>query len=359
MRHAACPDEENQMETIPAAKSRTDKPSIDGIKVAVIGSGYWGRNLTRNFDRLGALAAVCDTSAEVLNDASSQYSCIDIIGGVDELMTRDDIPAVAVATPAATHGSIVRKALEAGKHVFVEKPYVLDECEGVELQALAADKGLTIMVGHILQYHPAFLTIRDMVAAGDLGGLNYIYSHRLNLGKIRREENILWSFAPHDISMILALAAERPDTVLATGASYLNRHIADVTTTHLSFPSGLRAHVFVSWLHPFKEQKMVIVGDKMMAVFDDTLPWERKLALYPHEIAWQDDLPVPTKADPEYAILEQQEPLLMECRHFLDCAATGRTPRTGAAEGLRVLRVLNLSQQSMDDGSTKRFISAW
>jgi len=211
------------------------------------------------------------------------------------------------------------------------------------------------MVGHILQYHPAFLALKNMAEGGELGTLNYIYSHRLNLGKFRREENILWSFAPHDISMILALAGGTPESVLATGGSYLNRDIADVTTTHLTFPSGLRAHIFVSWLHPFKEQKMVVVGDRKMTVFDDTRPWQEKLAVYPHEITWDNGLPVPTRAEPSYVPLPEQEPLLMECRHFLECTVTGATPRTDAREGLRVLRVLNLSQESIDEGGTKRF----
>jgi UDP-2-acetamido-3-amino-2,3-dideoxy-glucuronate N-acetyltransferase len=211
------------------------------------------------------------------------------------------------------------------------------------------------MVGHILQYHPAYLALKEMVENGEIGKLNYIYSHRLNLGKIRQEENILWSFAPHDISMILGLAGELPQSVLATGGNYLHKDIADVTTTHLTFPSGLRAHVFVSWLHPFKEQKMVVVGDRSMVVFDDTQPWPLKLAVYAHKITWNGTLPVPTKAEPRYVELPQQEPLLAECSHFLECIRTGAAPRTDGREGLRVLRVLNLSQESIDDGSTKRY----
>jgi UDP-2-acetamido-3-amino-2,3-dideoxy-glucuronate N-acetyltransferase len=325
------------------------------ITVAVVGSGYWGKNLTRNFNRLHSLAAVCDENQTVLTATREQYPGVATFRELGKLLEHPSINAIAVATPAETHGRIVRKALEAGKHVFVEKPFVLDETEGRSLMSFAGERGLTIMVGHILQYHTAFLTLKAMVERGELGKLNYIYSHRLNLGKIRREENILWSFAPHDISMILGIAGELPDSVLATGGNYLHEKIADVTTTHLTFPSGLHAHVFVSWLHPFKEQKMVVVGSKRMAVFDDTLPWEQKLAIYPHEIVWNGNLPVPTKADPQYATLDPLEPLLMECSHFLECAATGKTPRTDAREGLRVLRVLNLSQESMDDGSTKRF----
>ena len=169
-----------------------------------------------------------------------------------------------------------------------------------------------------------------MAGAGELGRINYIYSHRLNLGKIRREENILWSFAPHDISMILSLAGEEPDAVMATGGNYLHKQkIADVTTTHMEFPSGLRAHIFVSWLHPFKVQQLVVVGDIKMAVFDDTLPWEDKLLLYPHEINWQNNIPVPSKAKAERFDIPQAEPLRMECEHFLQCIARRTEPTNG------------------------------
>ena len=182
------------------------------------------------------------------------------------------------------------------------------------------------MVGHLLQYHPAFLKLKEMTAAGDLGRLQYIYSNRLNLGKIRREENALWSFAPHDISMILSLVGEEPSGVQAIGANYLHDTIADVTTTHLTFPGGVKAHIYVSWLHPFKEQKLVVVGDQGMAVFNDGEPWDRKLLLYPHKIDWTDGVPVPEKAEAEPVVLEEGEPLRAECQHFLDCITSGETP---------------------------------
>ena len=208
-----------------------------------------------------------------------------------------------------------------------------------------------LMVGHLLQYHPVFVELKRMAANGDLGRINYIYSNRLNLGKIRREENILWSFAPHDISMILSLAGEEPESVVATGGNYLHKRIADVTTTHLTFSSGLQAHVFVSWLHPFKEQKLVVVGDKKMAVFNDTKPWDDKLFLYPHKIRWENNLPVPDKGEPERLDIPQDEPLRLECRHFLDCISAGTQPLTDGKEGLRVLRVLNAAQKSIDRNS--------
>jgi len=209
------------------------------------------------------------------------------------------------------------------------------------------------MVGHLLQYHPVFIRLKEIVGAGELGRINYIYSHRLNLGKIRREENILWSFAPHDISMILSLADEEPDTVFATGGNYLHRQIADVTTTHLEFPSGMRAHIFVSWLHPFKVQQLVIVGEKKMAVFDDTKSWDDKLLLYPHEIKWQHNLPVPTKAEAERLDIPENEPLYMECRCFLESMAAGSNPITDGWEGLRVLKVLNAAQRSLDEQGSR------
>ncbi len=269
------------------------------------------------------------------------------------MLASEDIDSIVIATPAETHYTLAREALLAGKHVCVEKPLVLVEEQAQELIAIAQEKHLVLMVGHLLQYHPIFQRLKEMALNGELGRINYIYSHRLNLGKIRREENSLWSFAPHDISMILALAGEQPEHVLATGGNYLHQNIADVTTTHLEFPSGLRAHVFVSWLHPFKEQKLVVVGNRKMAVFDDTLAWEDKLLLYPHEIHWKNNMPVPTKAEAERVEIPQAEPLHMECRHFLECVSEGRQPITDGQEGLRVLQILNAGQRSLDGHSGK------
>jgi predicted dehydrogenase/acetyltransferase-like isoleucine patch superfamily enzyme len=265
------------------------------------------------------------------------------------VLSRDDIHGVVISTPAETHFNIARESLLAGKHVYVEKPLVLREEEGHELIDLAQKNNRVLMVGHLLQYHPVFVRLKEMALSGTLGRINYIYSNRLNLGKIRREENILWSFAPHDISMILSLAGEEPESIVTTGGNYLHQKIADVTTTHMEFPSGMRAHIFVSWLHPFKEQKLVVVGDKKMAVFDDTLPWEDKLLLYPHQINWKNNMPVPTKADPERVEIDQDEPLRQECQHFLDCITDGKKPLTDGEEGLRVLRILNASQASLND----------
>lgn len=316
--------------------------------IAVVGCGYWGKNLVRNFHQLGVLAAVCDRDSRVLDEARRHAVGVEMLTSFPEILERDSIQAVVIATPAETHFSLAKEALLANKHVFAEKPLVLVESEALELVRIANEGRLVLMVGHLLQYHPAFLKLKDLAASGDLGRINYIYSNRLNLGKFRREENSLWSFAPHDISMILALAGEEPETVFATGGNYLHKSIADVTTTHMGFRSGLKAHVFVSWLHPFKEQKLVLVGERKMAVFDDTQPWSGKLVLYPHEIQWRDQVPVPTKAEPQGVELKEEEPLRAECQHFLDCVRTGAMPRTDGREGLRVLRVLNAAQRSLD-----------
>ncbi|SKA71586.1 UDP-2-acetamido-3-amino-2,3-dideoxy-glucuronate N-acetyltransferase [Paucidesulfovibrio gracilis DSM 16080] len=326
---------------------------MNNMKLAVIGSGYWGKNLVRNFHALGVLQLVCDKNEALLEMFQDQYPGLEGTISYAEVIARDDINCIAIATPAETHYKLAVEAIMAGKHVYVEKPLALHGNEAEKLHALASEHGVTLMVGHLLQYHPVFVKLRQMVGAGELGRVDYIYSHRLNLGKIRREENILWSFAPHDISMILSLVGEMPDEVCCHGGYYLHKKIADVTTTHLSFPCGAKAHIFVSWLHPFKEQKLVVVGDKKMAVFDDTLPWEQKLTIYPHKINWQGQIPVPDKADGATVLVEQKEPLREECLHFLQCAKSGTQPLTDGAEGVRVLRVLNASQRSMDSGEEK------
>ncbi|WP_152555133.1 Gfo/Idh/MocA family oxidoreductase [Desulfonatronum thiodismutans] len=326
--------------------------------IAVIGSGYWGKNLVRNFHGLGVLGMICERDETLLSTFRSSYPDVQTCLAASQVFANPDIEAVAVATPAETHYALVREALLFGKHVYVEKPFVLEQAHGQELISLAEQKGLVLMVGHMLQYHPVFVRLREMVAHGDLGKIDYIYSHRLNLGKIRREENILWSFAPHDISMILALAGEAPERILATGGNYLHQRIADVTTTHLDFPSGLKAHVFVSWLHPFKEQKLVVVGQKAMAVFDDTRAWPDKLLIYPHEIRWENGAPVPSRAEPVRCEAPEAEPLKEQCRHFVECVEQGCVPRTDGQEGLSVLRVLNAAQWSLEHGGRPAILEA-
>jgi UDP-2-acetamido-3-amino-2,3-dideoxy-glucuronate N-acetyltransferase len=313
--------------------------------VAVSGCGHWGRNLVRCFAELGALAAVVDTLPARAAELATQYGVPD--RDWLDILADPDIDAVALATPAEQHAAMALQALGHGKHVFIEKPLALAVSDGERVVATAAAAGRTIMVGHVLQFHPAFLKLGELIRSGEIGRLQYLYSHRLNLGRIRREENVFWSFAPHDLSMVLALAGEPPTKVRSVGSSYLHPSISDVTTTHLAFANGINAHVFVSWLHPFKEQKLVVVGENGMAVFDDNQPWERKLTLFRHRIAWRNGLPEPARAEAEPLALEEAEPLAQECLHFLHCIRTGERPRTDGAEGLAVLRVLAAAEKEM------------
>jgi len=314
--------------------------------IACIGAGYWGKNLVRNFHALGALSWVCEMDPARRRDLSESGVAARVTDSVDEVLRDADVQGVAIATPAETHGDLVRRALLAGKDVFVEKPLCLSVPEGEELAALAESRGRVLMVGHLLWYHPAVLRMKKLVDDGELGRIQYIYSNRLNLGKIRTEENILWSFAPHDVSVMLGLVGEMPDGIHAQGGNYLRSGIADVTVSLFSFPSGVKAHIFVSWLHPFKEQKLVVVGDRKMAVFDD-LERENKLLLYPHSIQWKNQIPVASRADAEPVSVEGGEPLAAECRHFLDCIRTRATPRTDGREGVRVLRVLQGCEEAL------------
>ena len=318
---------------------------IPTCNIAVIGCGYWGKNLVRVFSELGALVAICDSD----NDRASQFAQAYKIQdrSWDDVLSDKTIDAVSIATPATTHAELVLEALKSGKHVLVEKPMALDVKQAEMIIKNARTHNRTVMVGHLLQYHPAFCALQHLVTEGRLGKLRYIYSHRLNLGRFRTEENILWSFAPHDISMILSLTGSEPEHVSAVGQSYLGQGIADTTVTHLSFSAGVRAHIYVSWLHPFKEQKLVAIGDKGMAVFDDTQDWDLKLRLYPHVVKQTGGVAVARPADAMDVAVESREPLREECLHFLNCVERGITPRTEAEEGLRVLRVLTTAQQAL------------
>jgi UDP-2-acetamido-3-amino-2,3-dideoxy-glucuronate N-acetyltransferase len=316
-------------------------------KVAVVGCGYWGRNLVRNFAELGALAAVCDPDQAHLDEMRGLHG-VSGSQSFSDILSDEDVRAVAIAAPASQHFALAKEAILAGKDVFVEKPLALRVEDGEELVDLAKKRSCVLMVGHLLHYHPAVMTLQRMLQEGELGRIEYISSSRLNLGKLRTEEDILWSFAPHDISAILRLLNETPARVAAQGASYLNQAVADLTLTVLSFPSGVTAHIFVSWLHPYKEQKLIIVGDRKMAVFDDT-ETERKLVLYPHRIDWVNRAPVARKAEGEIVPLPKEEPLANECLHFLECVRDRKIPRTDGENGLQVLRVLHACGQSMRD----------
>lgn len=315
-------------------------------KIGIIGAGYWGKNLVRNFHQLDSLEVICDKDKDILDGYRKQYPDVKVTEDYKEVLEDAGIEGVVIAAPAAFHYRLVKEALLNGKHVFVEKPLALNIDEGRELVELAGQKGKVLMVGHILRYHNAVIKLKELIDKDELGNIRYVYSNRLNIGKIRTEENILWSFAPHDISVILMLLDACPESLSTTGGNYLQHDVADVTMTNMSFPGGVRAHIFVSWLHPFKEQKLVVVGDKKMAVFDDMT--DEKLFLYPHKIEWKNSMPVASKAETETVSFEMVEPLRAECRHFLDCMEKDLTPVTDGKEGLRVLGILQASQESLD-----------
>jgi UDP-2-acetamido-3-amino-2,3-dideoxy-glucuronate N-acetyltransferase len=313
--------------------------------IAVIGNGYWGKNLVRNFHALGVLKCVCDTRSEALDEAHRLFG-VKTCSSLDDLVRDPETQAVAIAAPAVQHYEIAKRFLLAGKDVYIEKPLALRVEEGEELVELAESRGRVLMVGHILQYHPAVIKLKELIGSGELGRIQYIYSSRLNWGKMRTEENILWSFAPHDISAILYLLDETPGRVTATGGAYINPKIYDTTLTACEFESGVKAHIFVSWLHPFKEQKLVIVGGNKTAVFDD-VEKERKLVLYSHRIDWLNRHPVASRNEGVVVPLPPDEPLRKECEHFIECALTRRTPRTDGRAGVQVLEVLDACERSL------------
>src|SRR5881397_1723109 len=318
------------------------------IKVAVVGVGYWGKNLARNFHELDALEVLCDPDGSVEAACKHNYGNARFHPDFREVLSDPCVDAVALATPAVAHFEMAKAALEAGKDVFVEKPLAMDVKHGECLVKLAEEKRRILMVGHILRYHPAIVKLQKLIQDGTLGKINYLYSNRLNIGKIRTEENILWSFAPHDISVMLSLLDEMPNRVSCEGGAYLNRHIFDVTLSHFDFPSGVQAHIFVSWLHPVKEQRLVVVGTEKMAVFDDTA--EHKLVLYPHKVEWRNRVPTAVKAQGEIVGLDNREPLKAECQHFLACVESRTSPVSNGSEGLQVLRVLDACQRSLLGG---------
>lgn len=319
--------------------------------LAVVGCGYWGKNLVRNFAQLQALRTICDANEVALRGQAQLYPNVQLTTRFEDVLADDGIPAVVIATPAAQHYSHVKQALLCGKDVFVEKPLALRYDEGQELVELAQERGAILMVGHVLEYHPAVALLRDIVWRGELGRICYIYSNRLNLGKVRQEENILWSFAPHDISVVTTFMRAEPHTVSASGGSYLQPNIVDVTVTDLIFDDGVRAHIFVSWLHPYKEQKLVIIGDRKMAIFDDAAR-EGKLKIYDKGIEWRSGVPVPRQTAETILFFDGTEPLRLECEHFLHCIRERVQPLTSGENALRVLKVLQAGQMSLDrDGS--------
>ena len=326
----------------------TDRDTNRGgsSRIAVIGAGYWGINHVRNFYELGALELVCDASETILEDIRTRFSGVRTHTDVQAVLDDQRIDAVVLATPAETHSDLAMRAIDAGKDVLVEKPLTLAVDEGERLVHRAKELGAILMVGHLLEYHPAVLRLRELIGSGELGELRYIYSNRLNLGKVRREENILWSFAPHDIAIILRLVDAWPTRVSATGGSYLQPHIADVTVTNIEFPTGVRAHIFVSWLHPYKEQRLIVVGSKQMAVFDDVRK-DSKLMIYDQGVEIVNGEPVTRKNEGIAEDIADEEPLRRQCLQFLECIRTRTRPVTDGESGLRVLRVLDAAERSL------------
>lgn len=315
-------------------------------RICVVGCGHWGKNLARNFSQLGLLYAICEDDPDRLQSISAQYPEAKTYGSFREMLTDPMVEGVALATPAEQHFTMALAALKTDKDVFVEKPLSLDLQDGEELIEEARDRRLILMVGHLLRYHPAILKIQELVADGTLGRIEYIYSNRLSMGKIRKEENALWSFAPHDISVILALMGRQPVQITATGGAYLQPNIADVTVSHLLFENGARAHIFVSWLHPYKEQRLVVIGSRQMVVFEDSRP-SNKLLLFDRHIEWKNGSLEAGKCEGVPVEFETAEPLRRECQHFSDCIMTRNQPVTCGTEGMRVLQVLQACQRSL------------
>jgi len=310
-------------------------------KIGVIGCGSWGEKLVRTFHKLNVLHAICDISWERLEPVSKMYPSVHDYGSV-ELLLNSDVDAVAIATPASTHFEIAKKSLLVDKDVFVEKPLAMSGKQGEVLIKIAEERERILMVGHILAYHPAVVKLKEMVVAGELGKINYIYSNRLNIGRLRTEENVLLSFAPHDISAILDIVGEEPVKVVAHEGTYISEGVSDVSIMVMDFPGGVKSHIFVSWLHPYKEQKLIVVGTKAMAVFDDMS--REKLFIYPHRIKWKGGkIPVIEKALYELVpgLQKLLEPLKLECEHFIDCVKRRTRPRTDGESGLKVLRILD------------------
>lgn len=316
--------------------------------IAHIGYGYWGKNIARNFAELGFLAVIVDPNPASAEAGAKTHNVR--ASTFEDVLADKDIDGVSIAAPAELHFKLASAAMRAGKHVFVEKPLTVDVAEAEALCALANEAGLTLMVGHLLQYHPVYMKLRELVTKGELGKLQYVYSNRQSLGKFRREENVLWSFAPHDISMILGLVGEEPHHVTAQGAVAYTPGVADMVTMQMHFPSGVAGHVQTCWMHPFKEQKLVVIGEKASAIFEDSLTdWDQKLLLYPHKIDTSGPVPVPVKGEAVPVAVTKSEPLKAECQHFADCIDGRTSARTDGAEGTSVLRVLDRAEKALTE----------
>jgi UDP-2-acetamido-3-amino-2,3-dideoxy-glucuronate N-acetyltransferase len=316
--------------------------------IAVIGAGHWGKNLIRNLYELGALHTICTRDKAALHELLKHYQGVVGAVSINHVVRNEDITAVCIATPAHTHCELAQTAIEAGKDVFVEKPLCLSVEDGQKLVELAQRNDRILMVGHQLWYHPAVIKLQKMISNGELGNLIYISSSRLSFGRFRHHENVLWSFAPHDISTILGLVGEMPVSIQAHGGGHTHSSDIDTATLLLDFPGGAKAHIHVSRMHPGKEQRLTVTGEKQTVIFDDMAPWPMKLAGYPYTVNnagvtingdLQQPYPIP---------LESCEPLKAECEHFLHCIKTRSRPKTDGTEALRVIRVLMPAWANID-----------
>lgn len=324
------------------------------LRVGVAGFGYWGANVARNLEALPGceLAWCCDTDVARLERARAAHPGARCVADLGEPLADGDLDAIAVATPVPTHGALAELVLSAGKHCFVEKPLAADVGAAERVAALAAERGLTLMVGHLLAYHPALAALKGLCDAGELGEIRYVYSQRLNLGRLRADENALWSLGAHDVSAILTLVGDLPVEVSARGHGYVRDGVEDVVFAHLAFADGLAAHVHVSWLDPRKERRLTVVGSRRMATFDD-MEAERTLTVYDKGFDPDADVDgdyVARSGEQRSPAISRREPLQIELEHFLECARTGSAPRTAGREGLDVVRVLAALQESLDAG---------
>jgi predicted dehydrogenase len=325
-------------------------------RIGVVGLGYWGPNLARNFDRLpGAeLRWICDQSQEALQRWSPSFPDARASQDLDELLGDPELDAVVVATHVPSHAALAVRALGAGKHCFVEKPLAYSVAEGEQVVAAAREAGKVLMVGHLLEYHPGVEKLKEVADSGDLGDIHYLYSNRLNLGKLRPDENALWSLGAHDVSVLLHLAGgEEPSECEARGESYMQPGIEDVVFCYLRFPSGLAAHLHLSWLDPHKERRFTVVGSKKMATFDD-MEIERKVTVYDKGFDQKYESYgeyVTRSGDIWSPHISNEEPLRIECRHFIERIVDGGEPRSGGESGLRVVRVLEALQRSLEGSS--------
>jgi predicted dehydrogenase len=328
---------------------------VSAVSVGVVGLGYWGPNLARNFDRLSEteLQWVCDASDDALARTSAQFPSTKTTTSLDDLLSDDSLDAIVIATPVPLHADLAVRVLEAGKHCFVEKPLAQSVADAERVVEAAERAGKVLMVGHLLEYHPGVRKLKEVAGSGDLGMIRYIYGNRLNLGKLRPDENALWSLGAHDVSVLLYLAEEEPDELHAYGESYMNPPVEDVVFCVLRFPSGLMAHLHLSWLDPHKERRLTIVGSEKMATFDD-MALEQKLVIY--DKGFDQDYSsygeyIARSGDVWSPRVPNDEPLRIECLHFAECVRDGKTPISDGRSGLRVVRVLEGLQNSLEESA--------